>query len=356
MILCRQDLLTSKFIRLYRETIWKCISDNDLSLPIWIYFDLVKTTRNWLWTEILAPQAINLFFIACFFIIHMCKVFLFSTCILPSYFELLSPKVHTHAFFDFLLTSHHDFFHSTCQLIFDKIYLCHLTCIDILIRYLPVYCNRLITKYLGSRNTYWKTCHFNIGVIDVDFSLYYSLSIKYLKCAIKYLMNFLHLSNRPCAYDLLLLNIVKLTRLIVYFTTIILIEILKFSRLFLAYLICNLRIRPCNILDTIRIRPRYIFNLQVLSFQKLKLYKLRFRPSTFFVLIGFRPFLIFALWAFRPFAARIFDFSIYFSTYRLCNLGVRPFCIFALGTFRYLFNFFYFSKLIFNPNYKESYS
>ena len=97
--------------KLHRETSWKCISDYDLSMLIWIYYDLVRTTRNWLWTEILAPQAINLYFIACFFIIHMCKVFIFSTCILPSYFELLSPKVHTHAFFnDFLLTSHHDFF------------------------------------------------------------------------------------------------------------------------------------------------------------------------------------------------------------------------------------------------------
>ena len=150
-------------------------------------------------------------------------------------------------------------------------------------------------------------------------------------------MNYLHLSNQPCAYDLLLLNIVKLTRLIVYFTTIILIEILKFSRSFLAYLICNLRFRPCNIFDTIRIRPHYIFNLQILSFQKLRLCKLRFRPSTFFVLIWFRPFRIFALWAFRLFAARIFYFSIDLSTYKLCILRVRPFCIFALGTFRYLF-------------------
>ena len=321
-------------------------------------------TRNGLRTLRLTygfnPQTIIFYIIVCLFrLISLNRYFnfntQFSTCISSSDFELISPHVHTHVFFtDFVLISLHDFFHS--KLFIDKIYLCHFTCIDILLRYLPVHCNTLINKYLGSRNTYWKSCHFNIGVIGFIFSLYYSLSIKYLKCALKYLMNYIHVFIRPCAYLLLLLVIVKLTRLIVCFMGIILFEILKFSVSFLTYLICNLRFRP-----------RYIFNLLVLSFQELRLCNLRFRPSTFFVLIRFRPFRIFALSAFRLFSASVFDLRIYLLTYGLCNLRswpltfliqivFRPFCLFALGAFRYLFNFFNFLSLISHPNYKESYS
>ena len=291
--------------------------------------EMAMTTWNCLWTLNLAPQAVNFYFTACLIFHQMCKKLLFCTCILSS---------------DFQLTSPHDFHYFTCKLIIDKIYLLLFTCINILIRYLPVHCNCLINTYLGSRNTYWKTCHFNIGAIGVDFTLYYSMSIKYLKCAIKYSLNFIHVYGWlwPCV--LLLSDIVKCTRLSFYFSGAFLLGILKLSHSSFRHQLYNFCFRSGYILDMIRPCARCMLILQVLSFQKLSsLPNVRgsIRPCH---MLATEP-----MWIFFP---CILGSAGYLFTHEFRNLSFYLFT----ETFQTSCHSIYFFNLLFHPNFKESFS
>ena len=172
-------------------------------------FTMEMTTWTVLSTMILFPQAVISFFIACFIVIVSFYLFQIFAVTFKHVHRIISQHIAFtfsiklymyHYTLDFQLISPHVF---TCRMLYyqtliDKIYLSKFTCENTPILFLPVRYNRLINKYLSGRLIYWNTCLDNISTIGIDFTLYISLSEKYLYGAVKYLVTYYHICIRLC--------------------------------------------------------------------------------------------------------------------------------------------------------------